>query len=223
MEYATHECADCCGLFPANHMVRVSDRVLAGESVTPQRWQENGVWHTGQKVTSHYNYQRKLICFECKRRRTRRAIMMFMLAAAAIVALLLFNAANPSESETRKMADSTTASAGTDSLAESSAEPPDLLAESDVATAANPEPTPAAPDEIATTTPVGVPSSSELSGAVAAALDTGRNVRWSAGDRSGEVLVSDPVEITDGTCRAVTVEGQTSTWCRNPGQDWSLR
>lgn len=77
--------------------------------------------------------------------------------------------------------------------------------------AATPQPTTAPP-----------PSASQLSGAVAAALESGKSVAWEAGDESGTVDVSSPTVTSDGECRTVRVKKEDAVWCRASDGQWKL-
>lgn len=223
MEYATHECADCLGLFPANRMTRVSDRVKVGESVTPQRWEENGVWKSGAQTTAHYQNQSKLICVDCKKKRTRAMIIVLLFAAAIVGAFFFFGAAQSGNSNDPSIGDLNPTEAERSSSDRTSDDPADATSAAGIndqsaPTETSPSPSITAVDDA----PRVMPSADKLSGAVSAALETGQSVAWTSGEKSGEVAVSDTVQITGGACRRVTVEGQSATWCRMDGRDWKI-
>lgn len=233
--YAERECADCHIILPAPEMISRSGRAIAGRSDTVIKAQptiDNQYPRSTYATTTHYENYSYYLCRPCYERRKaaiRRLVANVAIAIVLAVAVLLtFVALSP---PLRKTAvppadqpelyttghDGEAAGEGVEPLSE-------LGAGSNEATVANQpiQPPPISSDQTGDVEPTSVPSARVLSGAIAAALETGRAISWSAGNKSGQVLVSAPAAITDGECRTISVESQSATWCTRGDGDWRL-
>lgn len=228
MRYAEHECADCGGLFPANQLVRITSKVLTGESVTPQRRQdEHGVWKDDTRRTSHYSYRGAYLCLACKRARFRRALFLVGLGAIALTAFWAWASfrAGGDRTPTQQELNSPVAN-------EASLEPDEADAATDTTgqttDAAAPNAEQGESDDISDEDVARI--NDAVRARIVAALETGEAQRWDEAGVSGYVTVSAATQLSGRVCRNVsgTVDGASSTqipaqtWCQsNSGGEWA--
>lgn len=235
-KYAMKECHDCSQVLPANEMFRRSGTAVTGrtQSTTYARERVGGApnitkttpIHSSATHTREFSY---FLCPECAERRrlaTRRFILLAIFIGIPLALLAAIFFLQPSR---QTSSEQITSDQYSDNKPESDAAGPSAPAEATNEEIAQRVEGPTEEAGVQAEPPVNIstadkisPRPDQLTGAVAAALDTGKPKAIKVGQRTWLVLVSEPVETATGTCRNVSIGDQQSTWCRGNGSDWKV-